>query len=240
MSPPAACCGATRRCGVRSRSGPCASPSASGSAGRGWRWHANSRSCCTPCGATARSSSGGGLRHRHQPKTRRHRPDFLRAYAVLSGTAVRSPVREGRGGTRARLPAWRARLLRATPTTRMAPSRSNFPILRRSPASNHEENAVASGRRLEFKDGRHLSVSFRTSSQQPEIVVRSVAAPSAHRYAAVGLDGSARPNKEASVPWSKYLANCPMAGVAAAAIAHLTGCRNERRRDRAVTPFTVA
>ena len=69
MSPPAACCGATRRCGVRSRSGPCASPSASGSAGRGWRWHANSRSCCTPCGATARSSSGGGLRHRHQPKT---------------------------------------------------------------------------------------------------------------------------------------------------------------------------
>ena len=127
MSPPAACCGATRRCGVRSRSGPCASPSASGSAGRGWRWHANSRSCCTPCGATARSSSGGGLRHRHQPKTRRHRPDFLRAYAVLSGTAVRSPVREGRGGTRARLPAWRARLLRATPTTRMAPSRSNFP-----------------------------------------------------------------------------------------------------------------
>ena len=128
---------------------------------------------------------------------------------------------------RRRLRGW----LRPAPTS---------PILRRSPASNHEENAVASGRRLEFKDGRHLSVSFRTSSQQPEIVVRSVAAPSAHRYAAVGLDGSARPNKEASVPWSKYLANCPMAGVAAAAIAHLTGCRNERRRDRAVTPFTVA
>jgi transposase len=110
MSRPAAYCGATRRCGVRSKSGPCGSHSVSGSAEPGWRWHANSRSCCTPCGATGRYSSGGVLRHRHQPKPRRHHPDFFRAHAVPSGTAVRSPVREGRGGTRARLPAWCARL----------------------------------------------------------------------------------------------------------------------------------
>jgi hypothetical protein len=46
-------------------------------------WHANSRSYCTPCGATDRYSSGGALRHRHQRKPR-HRPDFLRAHAVPS------------------------------------------------------------------------------------------------------------------------------------------------------------
>lgn len=109
MSQSAACCGAMQRYGVRSKSGPCAWHSASGSVGRGRRGRANSRSCCMPCGATARYSSGGGLRHRHQRKPRRRRADFLRAHAVLSGTAIRSPVREGRGGTRARLPAWCAR-----------------------------------------------------------------------------------------------------------------------------------
>ena len=82
---------------ARSKSGPCASHSASGSAGRAWRWHANSRSCCTPCGAMGRYSSGGALSHRYQRKPR-HRPDFLWAHAVPSGPAVMSPVREGRGG----------------------------------------------------------------------------------------------------------------------------------------------
>src|SRR6202043_155799 len=72
------------------------------------------------------------------------------AHAVPSGAAVRSPVREGRDGTRARLPAWCARLsvrrrlrgwLRPAPTP---------PILRRSLASKREEKAVTSGRSGEY------------------------------------------------------------------------------------------
>jgi hypothetical protein len=90
-----------------------------------------------------RYSSGGALRHQRKPH---NRPDFLRAHAVPSGPAVRSPVREGRGGTRARLPAWCVRLLRATPTMRMAPSRSNSPYPAPITASKREEKAVTSGR----------------------------------------------------------------------------------------------
>jgi hypothetical protein len=75
-----------------------------------------------------------------------------------------------------------------------------------------------------------------------QIVVRSAPppsspAPSAHRCAAVGLDRSARPNKEAFVP---LLGICADAGPAVrgqkgeravAAHAHLTECRNERRHS---------
>jgi hypothetical protein len=75
----------------------------------------------------AAAPCGGVLRHRHQRKPRRHRPTFFRAHAVPSGTAVRSPVREGRGWDASEAARLVRTALRATPTTRMAPSRSNFP-----------------------------------------------------------------------------------------------------------------
>ena len=66
ISQPAACCGAMQRCGARSKPGLYASPSALAFARRALHWHANSRSCCMPCGAADRYSSGDALRHRRK------------------------------------------------------------------------------------------------------------------------------------------------------------------------------
>ena len=59
----------------------------------------------------------------------------LETHAVPSGTALSSPVREGRGGTRARLPAWcarlavRRRLLDQSSLAEPVAARRNDPIL---------------------------------------------------------------------------------------------------------------
>ena len=52
---------------------------------------------------------------------------------------------------------------RATPTMRMAPSRSNFPYPAPTAASKREEKAVTSGRSRDYSaaGGRYLSGSFR-------------------------------------------------------------------------------
>jgi transposase len=49
-------------------------PKGSASARRGWRWRANWRSSCSPCGAASRRSAGGLLRsaRRRRPCPRRH------------------------------------------------------------------------------------------------------------------------------------------------------------------------
>ncbi len=86
----------------------------------------NLRSCCTPCGAPGRFSSGGIPRHRRSLAG--VAPDFLRVPAVPTQEMAVRVSREGGTGwdaseaTRLVRPA-----RRATPTMRMAPSRSNFP-----------------------------------------------------------------------------------------------------------------
>jgi len=66
-------------------------------------------------------------------------------------------------------------------------------------------------------------------------------APSAHRYAAAGLDRSVRPNKQAFVPylgicaeWQGWLVSGKSGDRAVTSPYHLTECRNERRQGRAV------
>jgi len=71
-------------------------------------------------------------------------------------------------------------------------------------ASKREEKAVTSGRSNEDPATGVLSARFRTLSRPTKLsfgrAEPSSPAPSAHRYAAAGLDRSAPPNKEASVP----------------------------------------
>jgi len=134
-----------RHCGVRSKHGRCAWRSASGSAGRGWRWRANSRLYCTPCGATGRYSSGGVPRHRH--KSRQHRPRLSSSYCrPRPETAVKFSREGGTGWDASEATRLVRAARRATPTTRMAPSRSNFPYPAPITASKREEKAVTSGR----------------------------------------------------------------------------------------------
>jgi hypothetical protein len=142
---PAVCCGVMRHCGVRSKHGSCAWHSASEPGGHGWRWRANSRSSCTPCGATGRYSSGGVPRHRHKP--RQHRPRVSSSYCrPRPETAVKFSREGGTGWDASEATRLVRAALRATPTTRMAPSRSNFPYPAPITASKREEKAVTSGR----------------------------------------------------------------------------------------------
>ena len=78
---------------------------------------------------------------------------------------------------------------RATPTTRMAPSRSNFPYPAPTTASKREDKAVTSGR-SNPRVQRGRSANFAISARR--IVVRaapapSSPAPSAHRFRLRGL-----------------------------------------------------
>src|SRR6266567_7929257 len=96
-------------------------------------------------GATGRYSSGGVRRHR--PKPRGHRPDFLRAPAVpVLETAVTFSREGGTGWDASAATRLVRAALCATPTMRMAPSRSNFPHPAPTTASKREEKAVTSGR----------------------------------------------------------------------------------------------
>ncbi len=98
-----------------------------------------------PCGETARYSNG--VVSRPRDKHRQYRPDFFLAAAVACLDAVVTFSREGGTGwdaseaTRLVRPA-----RRATPTMRMAPSRSNSPYPAPITASKREEKAVTSGR----------------------------------------------------------------------------------------------
>src|SRR6202011_1579282 len=93
--------------------------------------------------ATARSSNGGARRHRHSAGA----PGLLRVSAGSTLDAAVSFSREGGTGWDASEATRLARAaLRATPTTRMAPSRSNFPYPAPTAASKREEKAVTSGR----------------------------------------------------------------------------------------------
>jgi hypothetical protein len=137
--------------------------------------------------------------------------------------------------------------LRATPTMRMAPSRSNFPYPASITASKREEKAVTSGRSNEcLANGRHLSASFWASSRPAELSFGLRLRCQALRlrrtaHAAVGLDRAARPNERHPCLDGVSMPIAPLGrrlrdgtAAAAAAYAHLTGCRNERRPGRAV------
>jgi hypothetical protein len=171
-------------------------PGGSGSARRGWRWRASSRPCCTPCGATARSSNGGARRHRHSART----SGLFRVFAGSTLDTAVSFSREGGTGWDASEATRLVRTaLRATPTTRMTPSCPNFPYPAPTAASKREEKAVTSGRLIAYRaTGRHRSVTAVISVRR--IVVRSAPAPaspapSGHRYAAAGFNHVARPNE---------------------------------------------
>jgi hypothetical protein len=92
--------------------------------------------------------------------------------------------------------------VRATPTMRMAPSRSNFPYPAPITASKREEKAVTSGRSNGDPATGVLSASFRTLSRPAKLSFGPRLSRQALRlrrtaHAAVGLDRSARPNEEA-------------------------------------------
>ena len=136
---------------------------------------------------------------------------------------------------------------RATPTMRMAPSRSNSPYPAPITASKREEKAVTSGRSNEYQRQAIRGRELLDVISARQIVVRSAPAPSspapsAHRCAAWGLTAQRSQTKRHSC---LYRVSAPSAGQGrpvrrqkgnrAAAHAHLTECRNERRQDRAVT-----
>jgi len=130
---------------------------------------------------------------------------------------------------------------------RMAPSRSNSPYPAPITASKREEKAVASGRSNEYQRQAIRGRELLDVISARQIVVRSAPAPSspapsAHRCAAWGLTAQRSQTKRHSC---LYRVSAPSAGQGrpvrrqkgnrAAAHAHLTECRNERRQDRAVT-----
>ena len=217
MSRPAAYCGATRRCGVRSKSGPCVSHSASGSAEPGWHWHANLRSCCSHverrAGIPVAAFRGIGIS------------------VSLVGVARLCLETRGTGWDASEATRLVRAACRATPPMRMAPSRSNFPYPAPITCIEARREGCHSGRSKSVQQTRDLSASFFWTSSRPAELSFG---PSLRRqalrlrrtaHAAVGLDRWARPNERhpcldgISMPTRN---------------ARLTKCRNERRRGRAV------
>ena len=87
--------------------------------------------------------------------------------------------------------------VRTTPTTRMAPSRSNFPYPAPIIASKHEEKAVASGRSNGDPAMGILSPSFRA------LPLRGLTLGTAYGEASV-------PRSETSMPIAYHLAREPL------------------------------
>ena len=150
-------------------------------------------------------------------------------------------MREGRGGTRARLPAWCARFLlrrRLRGWLRPAPT---SPILRRSPASKREEKAVTSGRSTEcpaMGDTVRELLDIISAGQNCRSGRAGAVKPCASGAPLTRPWGlTAQPGQTKGHPCldRNTLPIVQWPALQRPLFAHLTGCRNERKRDRAAT-----
>jgi hypothetical protein len=140
--------------------------------------------------------------------------------------------------------------LRATPTTRMAPSRSNFPYPAPITASKREEKAVTSGRSDECPAagdtspracGYHLGLPNYRSVRACAVKPCAFGAPLTRLRGLTARHGQTKGIRAlmghlCRLPtWPANVRPFDIGGVAQA---HLTECRNERRPDRAATGCT--